>query len=210
MAIVVCAGTKRGLFVFESRNRDRWTMRGPLLAGWQVFHAIVDTRGTPRLHAAGNSDSFGANTFSGDLRAKKLAGAKKPPIPPKAPPKALKLAKKWGISVAQRVWHVEPGPARERNVMYCGTAPAGLFRSTDAGKTWKELKSLSGHSSRKDWMPGAGGLATHSIQVDGNRIFVGISAAGSFRSDDAGKSWTPINRGVHSFEGGVMTGGVGT
>lgn len=213
MSVVVCAGTKRGLFVFESKTRDRWKMRGPLLPGWSVYHAVVDTRGTPRLHAAGVSDSFGTTTFSGDLRAKKLVGAKKPPVPPKAPPNAIKMAKRWGISVAQRVWHVEPGPARERNVLYAGTAPAGLFRSTDGGKTWKELAALSGHPSRKEWMPGAGGLACHSIQIDPSdpkRIFVGISAAGCFRSSDAGKSWTPINRGVRTFDGSPRKSDVGT
>ena len=212
--VVVCAGTTRGLFLFESnKKRKTWKRRGPLIAGWSVYHAMVDTRGTPRIHAAAVSETFATNAFSGPLRAKSLKGAKKPPVPPKAPPKALHLAKKWGISVEPRVWHIAPGGPKEKNVLYAGTAPAGLFKSTDAGNTWKELKALSSHKSRKEWMPGAGGLALHSIQVDPmdpKRIFVGISAAGAFRSADGGKKWKPINEGVGTMDGKPRKSDVGT
>lgn len=212
--VVLSVGTKRGLFLFESdRRREKWSLRGPLLSGWSVYHAFVDTRSTPRIHAAGVSETFATNTFSGDLRKGKLGGAKKPPVPPKAPPSVVKFAKKYSISLAPRVWHVEPGPGDEKRVLYAGTAPAGLFRSEDGGRTWRELSALSRHSTRRKWFPGAGGLTCHSIQVDPrdrDRIYAGISAAGAFRSDDGGDSWTPINRGVRSFEGGVITSGAGT
>jgi hypothetical protein len=212
--VVVCVGTKRGLFVLDSdRTRDRWALRGPYLKGWPVYHATVDARGTPRIFAAGASEVFATTVFSGDLEGKKFAAAKKPPVPPKLLPKPLAFAKKYGIPVTPRVWHVEPARASEKNVLYAGTAPAGLFRSEDAGRTWEEVTSLTRHPTRKHWMPGAGGMCLHSIQcdpTDSRRMYIGISAAGAFRTDDGGKSWAPINRGVKMFDGAVKNSGVGT
>ena len=85
-----------------------------------------------------------------------------------------------------------------------GTAPAGLFRSEDRGKTWEPVESLNKHKTRKDWQPGAGGQCLHSIQVDphdARRMWVAISAAGTFRTDDGGTTWTPINSCVASYVG---------
>jgi len=203
--VVVCAGTRRGLFLFESnRSRSRWTRRGPFLTGWQIYHAVVDARGTPRVHAAASSDVFGCSAFSSDLRGRKWVAAKTPPMPPKPPERGAKMARKYGIPMTPRVWHIEPGRAGEKGVLYAGTAPAGLFRSEDAGRTWEPMKSLLRHPTRKLWMPGAGGMCLHSIQLDPrnpNRLYVGISAAGGFRSDDGGRSWKPINRGIRRLPG---------
>ena len=212
--VVLSVGTKRGLFLFESgAKRDTWKASGPHLKGWAVYHATVDTRKGARVHAAASSDTFGANTFSADLKAKKFSGAKKPPVPPKLPPKGLAFAKKYSIPVNPRVWHIEPARRSEPRVLYAGTAPAGLFRSEDDGKTWRGVDSINNHPTRKDWMPGAGGMCLHSIQVDPvnpDRMWIGISAAGSFRTNDGGKSWKPINRGVKSFTGAVMGSETGT
>ena len=212
--VVLCVGTKRGLFVLESRaKRDRWTLRGPYLKGWPIYHATVDTRGTPRIVAAASSDFLGQTVFTGDLAGRKFDGAKKPPVPPAMPAKALKFAKKHGLSTAARVWHVEPGPAGEKKVLYAGTAPAALFRSEDAGRTWQEIESLTRHPSRKDWLPGAGGNCLHSIQLDpadARRMTIAISAAGAFRTDDGGRSWKPINRAVAKFVGAPKNKEVGT
>jgi hypothetical protein len=203
--VVLCVGTKRGLFVFGSdARRDRWTLRGPFLKGWEVNHAVVDTRGTPAIQAAGYSMAFAATTFRGDLAGRKFDGAKKPPVPPALPPKAAGFVKKYGIPSAPRVWHLEPGRASERGVLYAGTAPAALFRSEDDGKTWNEVRSLTRHPTRKNWNPGAGGQCLHSIQLDPldeRRMYVAISAGGCFRTDDGMRTWTPINRGVAKFVG---------
>lgn len=213
--VVVCVGTKRGLFLCESdRSRSAWKLSGPHLKGWQIYHAVIDTRGTPRVHAAAVSNTFAATTASGDLAADlKLEAAKKPPIPPKLLPGQLKFIKKWKLPSEPRIWHVQPGRASEKGVLYAGTAPAALFRSEDDGKTWAEVKGLSKHPSRKNWMPGAGGLCLHSIQLDPRdpkRMFVGISSAGAFRTENGGASWKPINAGITSFEGKVIKSGVGT
>lgn len=198
--VVVCAGTRKGLFLFESdKSRSRWKMREPLLKGWQVYHAVVDTRSTPRLHAAVSSDVYGTSVFNGELSGKGLKGAEKPPIPPKLLPSQEKMFKQYNLPRTPRVWHVEPGHPSEKKVLYAGTAPAGLFRSEDSGKTWAEVQGLTRHPTRKNWTPGAGGMCLHSIQVDGRdprRIYVAISSAGVFRTDDAGKSWKMLNEGL--------------
>lgn len=212
--VVVSVGTKRGLFVFESSaKRGNWKMRGPFLEGWQIYHAVLDTRGTPTLHAAASSDVFAATTFAAKLSDAKFTGAKAPPIPPKTLPKHEKAYREYHISKTPRVWHIEPGRAREKNVLYAGTAPAGLFRSEDGGKKWEPVAGLNNHKTRKDWQPGFGGMCLHSIQLDPadpKRMYVAISAAGAFRSDDAGKSWKPINREVAKYKGAPPNPAVGT
>jgi len=100
----------------------------------------------------------------------------------------------------KRVWHLEPSP-HDPDVVYAGVEDAALFKSTDGGKTWRELAGLRGHESGPQWQPGAGGMCLHTIVLDPNdpeRIFVAISAAGAFRTDDGGKTWRPINRGLVS------------
>jgi len=212
--VVVSVGTKRGLFLLESSaKRDRWTTSGPYLKGWPIFHATVDARGGARIHAAASNEVFGMNTFAADLRGRKFVGAKRAPVPPKLPPPAIKFARKYGISVTPRVWHIEPARPSERGVLYAGTAPAGLFRSDDHGRTWEEIKSLTNHPSRKHWMPGAGGMCLHSIQLDpfnSKRMWIAISAAGAFRTEDGGKSWKSINKAVAKYIGAPKKGEAST
>jgi photosystem II stability/assembly factor-like uncharacterized protein len=100
----------------------------------------------------------------------------------------------------KRVWHLEPS-LTERDTVYAGVEDAALFRSTDAGKSWTELAGLRQHPSGPMWQPGAGGMCLHTILIDPSnhdRMFIAISAAGAFRSEDAGKSWKPINQGLRS------------
>lgn len=212
--IVLSVGTKRGLFFLESdARRDRWKLRGPFLMGWQIYHAILDARRTPTVHAAANSDFLGHTTFRGDWRKAKFTGAKKPPRPPKLFPKQVKTLEKWGISTANRVWHIQPARPAERNVLYAGTAPAGLFRSEDGGATWAPVQGLLRHPSRPTWTPGAGGMCLHSIQLDPanpRRMYVGISSAGVFRSDDDGESWKRINQDIPDLEGKPADPNAGT
>jgi BNR/Asp-box repeat len=99
-----------------------------------------------------------------------------------------------------RVWHLEPS-LTDPDTVYAGVEDAALFRSTDGGKSWHELAGLRGHESGPGWQPGAGGMCLHTILLDPadpERIFTAISAAGTFRSDDAGKTWRPVNRGLNS------------
>lgn len=203
--VVVCAGTRKGLFLFESdRSRSRWKVRGPLLKGWQVYHAVVDVRSKPRLYAAAANDAFGTTVFHGGLSGADLKGADRPPVPPKLLPPQRKFFKEFGIATTPRVWHVEPGHPSEPDILYAGTAPAGLFRSGDRGRTWEEVRGLTRHPTRPHWTPGAGGLCLHSIQIDPadcRRLYVAISSAGAFRTEDGGRTWRVINDGLARLPG---------
>jgi photosystem II stability/assembly factor-like uncharacterized protein len=102
----------------------------------------------------------------------------------------------------KRVWHLEPSLS-DPDTVYAGVEDAALFKSTDAGKTWQELSGLRKHSSGSKWQPGAGGMCLHTIIIDPtrpDRMYVAISAAGAFRSDDKGATWRPINRGLKSAQ----------
>ena len=144
--VIVSVGTKRGLFLLESgRGRNRWKITGPLLKGWSVPYAFIDTRGAPRLHAAASSYTYGATTLSADLKKHRFQPAKQPPAFPKLNPKAAKFVKQYGLDASNRIWSIAAGPARQKSVLYAGTAPAGLFRSDDKGKSWEPVDGLNRH-----------------------------------------------------------------
>jgi len=212
--VILSVGTKRGLFLLESNAaRKRWKVTGPLLKGWTVPYAMIDTRGTPRLHASASSFTYAANTLSAPLGKLDFKPAANPPAFPKLNPKAAKFSKQYGLDASNRIWNITPGHAKQKKVLFAGTAPAGLFRSDDSGKTWEPVDGINKHRTRKDWNPGAGGQALHSIQVDphdANRMWVGISAAGAFRTDDGGKNWKPINDCVAEYVGAPKASQVGT
>jgi photosystem II stability/assembly factor-like uncharacterized protein len=99
-----------------------------------------------------------------------------------------------------RVWHLEPSPS-DADTVYAGVEDAALFKSVDGGGSWAELPGLREHGSGPFWQPGAGGMCLHTIVLDPtdeSRILVAISAAGVFRSTDAGKTWQPANHGLQS------------
>ena len=187
MGVLVLAGTRKGLFLLKSdEDRRRWEVEGPLLTGWEVFHAVLDRR-DGALYAAANSPVYGPTVQrSTDLgrsweRAEQLA-----------------LPEESGLTL-EKVWHVEPGPESEPDTLWLGAAPGVLFRSGDGGREWKPVEGLLEHPTRDRWNPGAGGMCCHSIQLDPSdrdRMYVGISAAGVFRTDDGGKTWTPANKGT--------------
>jgi photosystem II stability/assembly factor-like uncharacterized protein len=100
----------------------------------------------------------------------------------------------------KRVWHFEPS-LDQTDTVYAGIEDAALFRSTDGGQNWQEIAGLRKHGSGPQWQPGAGGMCLHSIildSADSKRMYIAISAAGAFRTDDGGATWKPINRGLHS------------
>lgn len=212
--VVLSVGTKRGLFLLESgKSRSRWKVTGPLLKGWTVPYAVMDTRGAPRLHAAASSFTFAASTLSADLKSLKFKPAKAAPEFPKLNASAAKFVKQYGLDASNRIWNITPGPEKQKNVLFMGTAPAGLFRSEDRGQTWQPVDGLNKHRTRKDWQPGAGGQCLHSIQMDPHepdRMYAAISAAGSFRSDDGGQRWAPINSCVSDYVGAPKESDVGT
>ena len=178
-------GSKKGLFILDEGENHHWKLRGPFLSGKEVNHAIHDPK-TKRLYATVNDAWFGSEIQWSADHGKTWQSPGKPPL--------LSAA---GEQKIERLWHIEAGP----DVLYLGVAPAALFQSADAGDSWSEISSLSQHPTRSRWNPGAGGLCLHSIVLDAKdpqRLFVGISAAGVFRSDDRGATWRPVNRGTRA------------
>ena len=183
MGLAVLVGTKKGLFVLEGdAERREWTLNGPHLTGFSVYHAIRDPRdGT--LYAATNFFDGGTVHRSSDNgetweRAEELG------LPEGG---ELKL---------NATWHVEPGGNGE---LWLGGDPGVLFRSDDQGATWQANEAILHHETRDQWNPGAGGMCLHSINVDpdeAKRMVIGISAAGVFRTDDGGATWEPANKGT--------------
>jgi photosystem II stability/assembly factor-like uncharacterized protein len=187
MSVVVLAGTKKGLFLFRSDElRQRWALEGPHLEGWSVYHAILDPRDGV-LHACTNHEVYGATVHRSQDEGKTWERAEELGLPEDS---ELKL---------ERTWHVEPGHEAQPETLWLGAAPGVLFRSDDSGATWEPVEGLLTHPTRERWHPGAGGMCCHSIQLDPadvERLHIGISAAGVFRTDDGGEQWTPVNSGT--------------
>jgi photosystem II stability/assembly factor-like uncharacterized protein len=100
----------------------------------------------------------------------------------------------------KRVWHLEPSLS-DPDTIYAGIEDAAIFRSTDGGASWHEMAGLRGHGTGPKWQPGAGGMCLHTIVLDPSdpkRMWIAISAAGAFRTDDGGVTWKPINKGLRS------------
>jgi photosystem II stability/assembly factor-like uncharacterized protein len=178
--VLILAGTRKGLFLL--REDGGWQVEGPFLKGWDVFHATVHD-GT--IHAAANSFVYGGTAQRSADMGQTWERSE-----------GLGLPEEGGLKL-EKTWHVEPG--RAEGELWLGGAPGVLFRSTDGGDTWEPVKGLVEHPTREQWQPGAGGMCTHSIQLDPSdpqRLYVGISAAGVFRSDDGGETWAPKNKGT--------------
>ena len=186
MGAAVLAGTRKGLFVLRSDDRRAWTVEEPVLEGWEVYHAVQDARGGS-LYAAANHAVYGATVQRSTDGGKTWARSE-----------GLGLPEESGLTL-EKTWHVEPGRESEPGRLWLGGAPGVLFQSDDSGETWNVNQALLEHPTRERWNPGAGGMCTHSIQLDPadpNRMYIGISAAGVFRSEDDAESWTPANKGT--------------
>ncbi len=197
----VLVGTRKGAFILTSdEGRRSWTIDGPHFAGWEVYHLTGSPADPDRLYASQVSDWFGqvmhrsddggktwntvGNDFSyvGEVGTHQwYDGSQKP----------------WTF---KRVWHLEPS-LDDPDSVWAGVEDAALFKTTDGGQTWEELPGLRGHDTGPNWMPGAGGMCLHTIMLDPRRperLTIAISAAGCFRSEDGGASWTPSNKGLVS------------
>ena len=187
VGVLALVGTRKGLFVLKADDdRREWRVEGPLLDGWGVYHAIVDARdGT--FYAAANHVVYGPTVQRSADDGKTWRRSKKIRLP------------EWSGLTLNAAWHIEPGLPQQRGTLYLGADPAVLFRSGDAGETWEPNHGILEHPTRDRWFPGAGGLCCHSIQLDPSdpqRIHVGITSAGAFRSDDGGRTWLPVNKNV--------------
>jgi photosystem II stability/assembly factor-like uncharacterized protein len=197
----VLVGTRKGAFVITSTGkRKRWKISGPHFAGWEIYHVKGSPADPDRLYASQSSGWFGQM-----IPRSNDGGKTWEPVGNEFKYDGTPGTHQWYDGTQhpwefKRVWHLEPSLS-DPDLVYAGVEDAALFRSADGGRTWKELAGLRGHESGPRWQPGAGGMCLHTIIVDPTnpeRIFIAISAAGAFRTDDAGKTWRPINRGLHS------------
>ena len=197
----VLVGTHKGAFVLTSdAKRQKWDVAGPHFGGWEVYHVKGSPADPDRLYAAQSTGWFGqviqrsndgGQTWEPKGNKFQYEGETGTHLYYDGTPRPWEF---------KRVWHLEPS-ATDPDAVYAGVEDAALFKSTDGGQNWEELPGLRRHETAPQWAPGAGGMCLHTILVDptnANRIWVAISAAGVFRSDDAGQTWRPANRGLKS------------
>jgi len=197
----VLVGTRKGAFVLTSdEKRAQWDISGPHFGGWEIYHLKGSPADPDRLYASQSGGWFGQL-----IQRSNDGGVTWEPVGNEFTYDGVPGTHLWYDGTPRpwefkRVWHLEPSLS-DPDTVYAGVEDAGLFRSTDGGQEWQELPGLRGHDSASAWQPGAGGLCLHTILLDPSdpaRIFIAISAAGVFRSDDAGKTWRPMNRGLRS------------
>ncbi len=198
----VLVGTRKGAFVLTSdERREQWTVAGPHFPGWEIYHLKGSPVDPQRLYCSQSSGWFGQLIQRSDD-----GGETWTPVGNKFAYEGEAGTHQWYDGTAhpwefKRVWHLEPS-LTEADTVYAGVEDAALFKSTDAGATWEELSGLRKHGTGPAWQPGAGGMCLHTILLDPTdeqRMYIAISAAGAFRTDDGGASWKPINRGLHSL-----------
>ena len=217
----VLVGTKKGAFILSSDGkRQKWDVSGPHFAGWEIYHMKGSPVEPDRIYCSQSSAWFGQIIQRSDDGGKTWHQPGTPAGQPTTTPDGMPMAEsnKFVYDTAgqpltthlwydgtqhpwefKRVWHLEPSLS-EPGTVYAGVEDAAIFRSTDAGQNWQELPSLRSQQGAA-WMPGAGGMGLHTILIDPtnqNRMYIAISAAGAFRTDDGGKNWKPINKGLKS------------
>jgi photosystem II stability/assembly factor-like uncharacterized protein len=194
-------GTRKGAFVITSDGkREKWDVSGPHFGGWEIYHVKGSPADPNRLYASQSSSWFGQV-----IQRSNDGGKTWEPVGNKFAYDGTPGTHQWYDGTAhpwefKRVWHLEPS-LTDPGTVYAGVEDAAIFRTTDGGQNWEELSGLRGHGTGPRWQPGAGGMCLHTILLDQNvpgRMFVAISAAGAFRTDDAGKTWRPINQGLNS------------
>ena len=194
-------GTRKGAFVLSSDGkRQNWSVSGPHFAGWETYHLKGSPVDPNRIYASQTSGWFGQVVQRSDD-----GGATWAAVGNKFPYEGEAGTHQWYDGTPhpwefKRVWHFEPS-LNDPDTVYAGVEDAAIFRSTDAGQSWQELPGLRKHGTGPAWQPGAGGMCLHSIildPADPKRMYIAISAAGAFRTDDGGESWKPINRGLYS------------
>ena len=194
-------GTRKGAFILTSDGkREEWEVSGPHFAGWEIYHLKGSPAQPDRLYASQSSGWFGQVLQRSDDAGKTwqavgnqfdYAGETGTHKWYDGSPHPWKFA---------RVWHLEPSRT-DPDTVFAGVEDAALFKSTDGAQTWSELPGVRTHTSAPDWAPGAGGLCLHTIVLDPKdpqRMYIAISAAGAFRTDDGGTTWKAINQGLKS------------
>ncbi len=197
----VLVGTRKGAFILSADGkREKWQVTGPHFGGWAIYHLKGSPVDPSRLYASQCSDWFGQVIQRSNDGGQTWAAVGNKFVYDGVPGTHMwydGTPHPWEF---KRVWHLEPDLA-DPDTVFAGVEDAALFRTSDAGESWQELSGLRRHGSGSKWQPGAGGMGLHTILLDPSdrqRIYIAISAAGVFRSDDAGVTWRPANHGLKS------------
>src|SRR5215831_13621186 len=156
--VVVLLGTTKGLFALSGPSeRDRFDLTGPWFRGEEIYAATLDCRdGRTRLLVGATSPHWGPSVYrSDDLGASWV----------EPEPETLAFPDGAGAAVAH-VWQLQAAGAAQPDVVYAGVEPAALFRSDDAGRSFRLDEGLWGHEHRPQWEPGGGGLCLHTVVPD--------------------------------------------
>ena len=197
----VLVGTRKGAFVLTADGkRDLWTVNGPFFSGWEIYHIKGSPVDPHRIYASQSSGWFGQQ-----VQRSNDGGKTWEPTGKEFPYDGTPGTHQWYDGTPhpwefKRVWHFEPSLDNPDHV-YAGIEDAAIFETRDGGATWKELPGLRDHRTGSQWAPGAGGMCLHTIVIDPKnpqRLYVAISAAGAFRSDDGGQTWKTITKGLNS------------
>ena len=202
--------------VIDGKRKD-WKVSGPFFAGWEIYHMKGSPADPNRIYASQTSGWFGQIIQRSDdggatwnppgTKLEDIMGADGFPKG-----KSNDFAYEGEVGTHKfydgsqhpwefkRIWHIEPS-LTDPDTAYAGAEDAALFKTTDGGKTWKELSNLrkaKGHL----WQPGAGGMGLHTIVQDPTnpqRMYIAISAAGVFRTEDGGTTWTSVTSDKYSW-----------
>ncbi|HXG44224.1 MAG TPA: exo-alpha-sialidase [Gemmatimonadales bacterium] len=199
-AVRLLVGTRKGAFILSADGRrKRWEVSGPHFGGWEIYHLKGSPADPNRIYASQTSGWFGQV-----VQRSNDGGRTWEAVGNKFVYDGVPGTHQWYDGTQhpwefKRVWHLEPAPD-DPDTVHAGVEDAALFKTADGGRTWEELpglRTVKGHL----WQPGAGGMAVHTILLDPahrDRMFLAISAAGAFRSDDGGRTWRAVNRGLQS------------
>jgi photosystem II stability/assembly factor-like uncharacterized protein len=197
----ILVGTRKGAFILESDGaRKQWDVSRPHFAGWEIYHLKGSPVEPDRIYVSQSSSWFGQQ-----IQRSSDGGKSWEPVGNNFAYEGVPGTHQWYDGTPhpwefKRVWHLEPS-LTDPDSVYAGVEDAALFHSTNGGKSWQEISGLRGHGSGPHWQPGAGGMCLHTIlldPVDPKRMFIAISAAGAFRTDNGGETWRPINKGLKS------------
>ena len=197
----ILVGTRKGAFILESDGaRKQWDIGGPYFAGWEIYHIKGSPVAPDRIYVSQSSSWFGQQ-----IQRSSDGGESWEPVGNNFAYDGVPGTHQWYDGTPhpwefKRVWHLEPS-LTDYDAVYAGVEDAALFHTTNGGKSWQELSGLRGHGSGPQWQPGAGGMCLHTIlldPLDPKRMFIAISAAGAFRTDNGGETWRPINKGLKS------------
>jgi len=186
---LLAIGTRKGLWLARSTDRESWTLEGPHFLMREVPSISIDTRGrAPRLLVGFRSEHWGPAIMRSDDLGQSWD---------ETPEGAIQFPPDTGVAL-ERVWQLTPD-VHDDQVVWASTEPQALWRSDDRGETFSLVRGLWDHPHRGDWGAGFGGAAIHTIlpdPADPQAMVVAMSTGGVYRTADGGKSWTAGNKGI--------------